>query len=154
MSTREDPLLRDALLGLGVSQISAESSTSPGGYSASAEEAAGGQFSLGDHRSLDEIAGTLIAHDYIPSFCAACYRMNRTGESFMQLAKPGTIKGKCKMNALITLKEYLDDFACASVRDAGYKMIARHSKELAAPEQIKLKRFFSRVEEGLRDEYV
>lgn len=154
ISTREDPLLRDALLGLGVSQISAGSCTSPGGYSAGAEEAAGGQFSLGDHRSLDEVVGILIGHDYIPSFCAACYRMNRTGESFMQLAKPGTIKGKCKMNALITLKEYLDDFACASVRDAGYKMIARHSKELNTPEQAKLGEFFSRVEKGLRDEYV
>lgn len=154
MSTREDPLLRDTLLGLGVSQISAESSTSPGGYSSSAEEQAGGQFSLGDHRSLDEIVGTLITHDYIPSFCAACYRMNRTGESFMQLAKPGTIKGKCKMNALITLKEYLDDFACASVRDAGSKMIARYLKQLDAPEQAKLKEFFNHVEKGLRDEYV
>ncbi len=154
MSTREDPLLRDALLSLGVSQISAESCTSPGGYSTSVKEQAGGQFSLGDHRSLDEIVGTLIAHDYIPSFCAACYRMNRTGESFMRLAKPGTIKGKCKMNALITLKEYLDDFASAAVRDAGYKMIARHSQQLDKLEQAKLEEFFSHVEKGLRDEYV
>jgi len=154
MSTREDPLLRDALLGLGVSQISAESCTSPGGYSVNAKEQAGGQFSLGDHRSLDEIVKTLIIHDYIPSFCAACYRMNRTGESFMQLAKPGTIKGKCRMNALITLKEYLDDFASAPVRDAGFKMIGRYSQQLGAAEQTKLKEFFSHVEKGLRDEYV
>jgi len=154
MSTREDPLLRDALLCLGVSQISAESCTSPGGYSVSAKEQAGGQFSLGDHRSLDEIVETLITHDYLPSFCAACYRMNRTGESFMQLAKPGTIKGKCRMNALITLKEYLDDFASVPVRGAGYKMIARHSQQLGAVEQAKLKEFFSHVEKGLRDEYV
>jgi len=154
MSTRENPLLRDALLSLGVSQISAESCTSPGGYAVSAKEQAGGQFSLGDHRSLDEIVETLITHDYIPSFCAACYRMNRTGESFMQLAKPGTIKGKCKMNALITLKEYLDDFASAPVKGCGYKMIARHSKQLAAADQARLKEFFSHLEKGLRDEYV
>jgi len=154
MSTREDPLLRDTLLSLGVSQISAESSTSPGGYSAGVKEQAGGQFSVGDHRSLDEIVRTLISHDYIPSFCAACYRMNRTGESFMRLAKPGTIKGKCKMNALITLKEYLDDFASAPVRDAGDKMITRYSQQLDAAEQARLKEFFSHVEKGLRDEYV
>ncbi len=154
MSTRENPGMRDALLSLGVSQISAESSTSPGGYAAAGKEKAGGQFSLGDHRSLDEIVGTLITHDYIPSFCAACYRMERTGEVFMQLARPGTIKGKCSMNALITLKEYLDDFASAPVKNAGCKMIARYFKQLNPLEQDKLKFFFSHVAEGLRDEYV
>jgi 2-iminoacetate synthase len=161
MSTRESPVMRDALLGLGVSQISAESNTSPGGYSAGAQEQAGmtaekagSQFSLGDHRSLDQIVGTLIAYDYIPSFCAACYRMERTGESFMQLAKPGTIKGKCSMNALVTLKEYLDDFATAQVKAAGYKMIARYSKQLDQYDQDKLKIFLEHVSQGQRDEYV
>jgi len=154
MSTRENPGMRDALLSLGVSQISAESSTSPGGYAAAEEEKAGGQFSLGDHRSLDEIVGTLITHDYIPSFCAACYRMERTGEAFMQLARPGTIKGKCSMNALITLKEYLDDFASASVKNAGCEMIARYFKQLNPLEQGKLKSFFSHVADGVRDAYV
>jgi 2-iminoacetate synthase len=154
MSTRESPKMRDALLSLGVSQISAESNTSPGGYSTRVKEQAGGQFSLGDHRSLDQIVGTLITHDYIPSFCAACYRMERTGESFMQLAKPGTIKGKCSMNALVTLKEYLDDFATAQVKKAGYKMIARYSKQLNQHDQEKLKLFLEHVDQGLRDEYV
>jgi len=154
MSTRENPAMRDALLSLGVSQISAESSTSPGGYSAVSKEKAGGQFSLGDHRTLDEIIASLIAHDYIPSFCAACYRMERTGEAFMQLAKPGTIKGKCSMNALITLQEYLDDFASAPVKDAGHKMITRYFKQLDHFEQDKLKLFFAHVAEGVRDEYV
>ena len=154
MSTRENALMRDALLSLGVSQISAESSTSPGGYSATDKEQAGGQFSLGDQRSLDEIVGVLIDHDYIPSFCAACYRMERTGKSFMQLAKPGTIKGKCSMNALITLQEYLDDFASGSVRQAGHKMISRYFKQLEPLEQDKLKLFFAHVAQGARDEYV
>ncbi|MDD5505431.1 MAG: [FeFe] hydrogenase H-cluster radical SAM maturase HydG [Candidatus Omnitrophica bacterium] len=161
MSTRENSQMRDLLLSLGVSQISAESNTSPGGYSVSdAEQAgvtaekAGSQFSLGDHRSLDQIVGTLIDHDYIPSFCAACYRMERTGEAFMQLAKPGTIKGKCSMNALITLKEYLDDFASLPVRDAGYKMITRYFKRLEPSEQERLKLFFAHVDSGVRDEYV
>jgi len=154
MSTRENALMRDALLNLGVSQVSAESNTSPGGYSAAIQEQAGGQFSLGDQRSLDEIVGALIKYDYIPSFCAACYRMERTGESFMQLAKPGTIKGKCSMNALITLQEYLDDFASEPVKQAGYKMISRYFKQLAPLEQEKLKLFFAHVAQGTRDEYV
>jgi 2-iminoacetate synthase len=154
MSTRENSQMRDLLLSLGVSQISAESNTSPGGYSVDYKEQAGGQFSLGDHRSLDQIVGTLIAHDYIPSFCAACYRMERTGEAFMQLAKPGTIKGKCSMNALITLKEYLDDFASKPVKEEGYKMIARYFKGLAPLEQERLKLFFAHVADGVRDEYV
>ncbi|MDP2043674.1 MAG: [FeFe] hydrogenase H-cluster radical SAM maturase HydG, partial [Candidatus Omnitrophota bacterium] len=154
MSTRENPGMRDILLNLGVSQISAESSTSPGGYVATGKEKAGSQFSLGDQRSLEEIVGTLITHDYIPSFCAACYRLERTGEAFMQLAKPGTIKGKCSMNALITLQEYLDDFASTPVKNAGYKMIARYFKQLDPLEQDKLKLFFSHIAEGVRDEYV
>lgn len=154
MSTRENSMMRDALLSLGVSQISAESNTSPGGYSADRREQSGSQFSLGDHRSLDEIVQTLIAHDYIPSFCAACYRMERTGEAFMQLAKPGTIKGKCSMNALITLKEYLDDFASVPIKEMGSRMIERYSKQLDPLEQEKLKLFFVHVDSGIRDEYV
>jgi 2-iminoacetate synthase len=154
MSTRENAKMRDALLSLGVSQVSAESNTSPGGYSASAAFQAGGQFCLGDQRSLDEIVGSLIAHDYIPSFCAACYRMQRTGESFMQLAKPGTIKGKCSMNALITLQEYLKDFASAPVKAQGDKMIKRYFQQLGTADQAKLKLFFAHVAGGTRDEYV
>jgi 2-iminoacetate synthase len=154
MSTRENAQMRDTLLSLGVSQISAESNTSPGGYAADSNAQAGGQFSLGDQRSLDEIVGTLIAHDYIPSFCAACYRMERTGEAFMQLAKPGTIKGKCSMNALITLQEYLDDFASGTVKQAGQKMINRYFEQLEPLEQEKMKLFFSHVALGTRDEYV
>ena len=154
MSTRENAQMRDRLLSLGVSQISAESNTSPGGYSAGSKEQAGGQFSLGDQRSLDEIVETLIAHDYIPSFCAACYRMERTGETFMQLAKPGTIKGKCNMNALITLQEYLDDFASAKVKASGYKMIERYFSKLDNVDQNRLKLFFDHVDSGIRDEYV
>ena len=154
MSTRENAQMRDLLLSLGVSQVSAESNTSPGGYSAQANDQAGGQFSLGDHRSLDQIVGSLIDHDYIPSFCAACYRMSRTGENFMQLAKPGTIKGKCGMNALITLQEYLDDFAGLSVKAAGYKMIKRYFDQLSVVDQSALKEIFNHVSCGIRDEYV
>ena len=154
MTTRENVQMRDLLLSLGVSQISAESNTSPGGYSTVDLEQAGGQFSIGDHRSLDQIVGALIAHDYIPSFCAACYRLERTGETFMQLAKPGTIKGKCSLNALITLKEYLDDFASDKVKASGYKMIKRYFNQLDNVDQDRLKLFFAHVDSGIRDEYV
>ncbi len=154
LSTRESPRLRDLLLGLGVSQISAASRTAPGGYCGSKKENSTGQFSLNDHRSLDEIVDTLISHDYIPSFCAACYRKKRTGEAFMCLAKPGTIKGKCSMNALVTLKEYLDDFASGKVKKEGYRMIKRYFKELDKADKEKLKVFFSHVDSGIRDEYV
>ncbi|MBU0548392.1 MAG: [FeFe] hydrogenase H-cluster radical SAM maturase HydG [Candidatus Omnitrophica bacterium] len=154
MSTRENAEMRDRLLSLGVSQTSAESNTSPGGYSNVLKDEAASQFLLGDQRSLDEVIGSLIEHDYIPSFCAACYRMERTGEAFMQMAKPGTIKGKCSMNALVTLKEYLDDFASDKVKDSGYKMIDRYFSKLDNVDQNMLKLFFNHVDSGIRDEYV
>lgn len=154
MSTRENPVMRDALLSLGVSQISAESSTSPGGYAATGNEKAGSQFSLGDQRSLEEIVGTLIAHDYIPSFCTACYRLERTGEVFMQLAKPGEIKDKCNINALVTLKEYLDDFASEEVKKIGWKFIENLSKKLNTNDNQLLQGILKHIDNGLRDEFV
>ncbi|HNW40115.1 MAG TPA: [FeFe] hydrogenase H-cluster radical SAM maturase HydG, partial [Candidatus Omnitrophota bacterium] len=154
MSTRESAVMRDALLDLGISQVSAESSVTPGGYSDHREDRISGQFSLGDNRTIEEVVASLIAHGYIPSFCAACYRKERTGEAFMKLAKPGTIKGKCSMNALITLKEYLDDFATLPVKEAGYKMIAHYFKQLASPDQKMLNFFYEHVDSGIRDEYV
>lgn len=154
MSTRENPVMRDALLSLGVSQISAESSTSPGGYAASGNEKAGSQFSLGDQRSLEEIVGTLIAHDYIPSFCTACYRLERTGEVFMRLAKPGEIKDKCNINALVTLKEYLDDFASEEVKKIGGKFIENLSKKLNTNDNQLLQEILKHIDNGLRDEFV
>jgi len=80
--------------------------------------------------------------------------MERTGEAFMQLAKPGTIKGKCSLNALVTLKEYLDDFASIKVKQGGYKMIERYFNKLDHLDQKMLNSFFSHVDSGIRDEYV
>jgi 2-iminoacetate synthase len=154
MSTRENAEMRDRLLSLGVSQASAESNTSPGGYSDASKDKAVSQFYLRDQRSLDEVIGSLIEHGYIPSFCAACYRMERSGKVFMQLAKPGKIKGKCNMNALVTLKEYLDDFASDKVKGPGYKMIERNFSKLDNVDQNMLKLFFDHVDSGMRDEYV
>lgn len=155
LSTRETPGMRDELFNLGVSQISAASRTSPGGY----EETQGklpkdSQFILNDNRSLDEVVGSLIKEKFIPSFCAACYRSARTGETFMNLAKPGTIKGKCSVNALITLKEYLDDFASPAVKKAGYVMIQECSQQLDEESRKALQKFFTAIDQGVRDEYV
>ena len=154
LSTRETADMRDELFNLGVSQVSAESSTSPGGYSSREEGATDSQFNLSDKRSLDQIMGSLIKRGFIPSFCAACYRKDRTGKAFMDLAKPGTIKGKCSMNALITLKEYLDDFASQDVKADGYKLIDTMKAGLEQKDKESLAGFFADIDKGLRDEYV
>ena len=126
LSTRESPLIRRDALKLGVSQISAGSRTNPGGYAEDKES--GSQFSLGDHRSLDEVVGDVASLGYIPSFCTACYRLERTGENFMALAKSGRIKNMCLPNALITFAEYLADYASPKTRTIGKDLII---KELA-----------------------
>jgi 2-iminoacetate synthase len=154
LSTRETPSMRDKLFGLGVSQVSAASKTSPGGYTSGSKDAKDGQFVLSDHRSLDEVVGSLIDKDFIPSFCAACYRKERTGEAFMNLAKPGEIKGKCTINALVTLKEYLDDFASQSVKEAGCRLIEKTKSELDKSSQEILSGFFENIQKGSRDAYV
>ncbi len=155
LSTRENAQMRDALFSLGVSQISAESRTSPGGYSsADNNQDTDIQFTLGDQRTLDDVVGSLIEKRFIPSFCAACYRKERTGEAFMNLAKPGTIKGKCSLNAIITLKEYLDDFASPKVKRDGYQLIDQLKQQLDKDIIDQLPRFFADIDNGMRDEFV
>jgi len=155
LSTREASGLRDELCGFGISQISAESRTSPGGYSSSDNNVdTDVQFCIGDQRSLDEVIGALITRGFIPSFCAACYRRERTGRTFMSLAKPGLIKHKCSFNALVTLKEYLDDFASSGVREAGYGLIGRARESLDTQTQSELNTFFQEIDKGVRDSYV
>ena len=155
LSTREEAMIRDRLVNLGVSQISAESRTAPGGYAAGDNnEDHGIQFTLGDQRTLDEIIGSLVKQKYLPSFCAACYRKNRTGETFMNMAKPGNIKGMCQMNGLVTLKEYLDDFASEQVKEDGYALIDECIESLDPDAKKMLGSFFSHINDGVRDEYV
>ncbi|MCP4296920.1 MAG: [FeFe] hydrogenase H-cluster radical SAM maturase HydG, partial [Proteobacteria bacterium] len=100
--------LRDELFHLGVSQISAGSKTIPGGYNGN--DNAQEQFSISDNRSLSEVIADLAGRGFIPSFCTSCYRTGRTGEDFMELAKPGEIKNFCQPNALLTFEEYLLDY--------------------------------------------
>ncbi|MDR1997761.1 MAG: [FeFe] hydrogenase H-cluster radical SAM maturase HydG [Candidatus Margulisbacteria bacterium] len=157
LSTRETPQMRDELIDLGISQISAESSVAPGGYASTTlgnHQKINSQFEVADHRSLDEIIASLVDKGYIPSFCAACYRMERTGEKFMCLAKPGTIKGKCSMNALITLREYLDDFAADSTKQEGYKFIEQLKSALSDQDRQAYENFCLEIAGGARDRYV
>ena len=154
LSTREEPAMRDAVINLGVSQISAASCTTPGGYTDADGDAVAGQFKTSDHRSLNEMVSVLIGHNNIPSFCAACYRKERTGAAFMALAKPGAIKTMCNVNALITLKEYLEDFASPEVRRTGYELIHRYQNDLPPEEQRILEKMFTAIDAGARDQYV
>ncbi len=115
LSTREAPAMRDFLLDVGVSQMSAASSTAPGGYG---KESDSRQFEGIDHRSLEEVVGSIIRRGYVPSFCTGCYRKGRRGAGFMQLVAHGHIKDMCQANALLTLAEYVLQFASPSTKEA------------------------------------
>jgi len=124
VSTRESQECREKVLHLGISQVSGGSKTSVGGYSApEAEDENSKQFELSDNRTLDEIVKWLMDLGYIPSFCTACYREGRTGDRFMSLLKSGQIQNCCHPNALMTLKEYIEDYASAETKAVGEKMI-------------------------------
>ncbi len=126
ISTRESQAARERVLALGVSQISGGSRTSVGGYvEKESEEENSAQFDVSDTRSLDEVVRWLLSLGYIPSFCTACYREGRTGDRFMSLVKSGQIANCCHPNALMTLKEYLEDYASAETRKLGEALIAR-----------------------------
>lgn len=129
VSTRESAASRKDALEVGVSQISGASSTSVGGY-VEKEEENSSQFDVNDTRTLDEIVGWLISLGYIPSFCTACYREGRTGDRFMQLAKSGQIGNVCQANALMTLKEYLEDYASNATRTVGEELIRMECKKI------------------------
>lgn len=118
LSTRESVKMRRESFALGVSQLSAGSRTNPYGYS-STEKFDMEQFALNDHRPLDEVVRDLANLGYIPSFCTGCYRLGRTGQDFMDLAKPGDIRRHCDPNAASTFMEYLEDYASAETREVG-----------------------------------
>ena len=155
LSTRESAAIRRECYALGVSQISAGSRTNPGGYSdgESDHEQAAGQFQLGDHRSLEEIVQELAVMGFIPSFCTACYRLGRTGQDFMDLAKPGLIKLKCDPNAVTTFQEYLIDYASESARCAGEKSIDQELCGMSDKARRASERMLTKIRSGKRDVY-
>ena len=131
VSTRESQKCRERVLHLGISQISGGSKTSVGGYDEpEPEHESSEQFDVEDKRTLDQVVNWLIKMGYIPSFCTACYREGRTGDRFMSLCKSGQIQNCCHPNALMTLEEYLEDYAAADTKAAGAELIAREVQNI------------------------
>ena len=131
LSTREEPGLRDEIIALGVSQVSTGSCTGVGGYSeAYVDPEEKPQFEVGDHRSPVEMIESLMEAGYIPSYCTACYREGRTGERFMDIVKSGELYKICEANALITLKEFIDDYGTDRTREIGDKLIKKSIDEI------------------------
>lgn len=153
ISTRESRENREKALELGVSQISGGSKTSVGGYATQEDNNEdSSQFNVSDRRTLDEIVGWLLNLGYIPSFCTACYREGRTGDRFMSLAKSGQITNCCGPNALITLKEYLLDYASNNVKETGNLVIEKEIKKIPNNKIQKLTvNYLKEIEEGKRD---
>lgn len=153
VSTRESQKCRERVLHLGISQISGGSRTSVGGYvEPEPEEESSAQFDVSDNRSLDEVVNWLMKMDYIPSFCTACYREGRTGDRFMSLCKSGQIQNCCHPNALLTLKEYLQDYASEDTRNVGNALIEKEIENIPK-EKVReiVKRNLKEIEQGARD---
>lgn len=153
VSTRESQKSRERVLHLGISQISGGSRTSVGGYvQKETEEENSAQFDLSDTRSLDEIVNWLMKMGYIPSFCTACYREGRTGDRFMALCKSKQIQNCCHPNALMTLKEYLEDYASEETKQVGYDLIRRELNNIPK-EKVRAvtEERLEKIEHGERD---
>ena len=152
VSTRESQKTRERVLHLGISQISGGSRTSVGGYTEEIRPEDTVQFDISDTRTLDEVVKWLMEMEYIPSFCTACYRAGRTGDRFMSFCKAGEILNFCHPNALITLKEYLEDYASPETREIGLALIEKEMKKV--PNE-KVRRtatdFLGKIELGERD---
>jgi 2-iminoacetate synthase len=130
MSTRESQSVREKTLKLGISQVSGASRTSVGGYDRPERHDESAQFDVSDQRSLDEVVRWLMEKGYIPSFCTACYREGRVGGKFMKLLKGGNIHENCHANALMTLNEFLMDYASPETKKLGDAVLAREVETL------------------------
>lgn len=153
VSTRESKACREKVLHLGISQISGGSRTSVGGYyEPEPEDEDSSQFDVSDNRTLDEVVRWLMEMDYVPSFCTACYREGRTGDRFMSLCKSGQIQNCCLPNALMTLKEYLEDYASPSTAALGMDLIEKELDNIPNPKvkEIVTKHLYD-IHSGQRD---
>lgn len=176
VSTRESKEIRRRAFEIGISQTSAGSCTMPGGYSETKEsfdyaqgrqknpsttlraskrtEEQCSQFTLNDHRTLDEVVYDICKLGYLPSFCTACYRCGRTGDDFMKYAKSGTIQDFCQPNAILTFKEYLEDYASEKTKKEGERLILFETEKVKnAIIKNKLKNRLKDIEKGKRDIY-
>ena len=153
VSTRESQKSREKVLELGISQISGGSRTTVGGYVENKTESEhSAQFDVTDQRSLDDVVNWLLQLGYIPSFCTACYRAGRTGDRFMSLVKTGQIANCCSPNALITLKEYLEDYASDDTKAKGMIMIEKELEKIPNPTvREHACDYLTKIEKGERD---
>lgn len=152
ISTRESQKVRNEVIRLGVSQISGASRTSVGGYTEEERPTDTEQFDVSDQRTLDEVVRWLMELGYIPSFCTACYREGRTGDRFMSLCKSGQIQNCCHPNALMTLKEFLIDYASDETRKIGEALIEAELKNIPKDKVREIaKENLVKIENGIRD---
>ena len=155
LTAREPVHLRNEAIAYGISQIDAGSDIGVGAYSGQDEIASGkkSQFILSDNRSLDEVIGQLCEAGYLPSFCTGCYRLGRTGEHFMEFARPGFVKKFCTPNAILTLLEYAEDYASPATRDKALAAIERETAAIPEGDSRKqiLRRRMARIKSGERD---
>ena len=152
VSTRETEACRKRVLELGISQISGGSKTSVGGYfNPMPEDEDSAQFDVSDRRPLDEVLRWLMENGYVPSFCTACYGSGRTGEKFMDICKGQQIHNFCEPNALITLKEYLDDYASDATKSVGNALIEKEKENIKDPVIKKaFDEYFEKTAQGTR----
>jgi len=156
LTAREPAAIRDEVLRYGVSQIDGGTRIEMRGYSGKKpdQDLDAEQFQISDNRSLSEVMEELIENEYLPSFCTACYRTGRTGEHFMEFSVPGFIKRYCTPNALLTMAEYLEDYALNGTREKGYQLIARNLAEMEEDGfKAKLEERLELVKKGDRDLY-
>jgi 2-iminoacetate synthase len=148
ISTRESPEIRRKAFEIGISQTSAASRTSPGGYS----EKGNRQFEINDERNVAQIVESICKQGLLPSFCTACYRSKRTGEAFMKLAKTGDINYLCRPNAIITFKEFLMDYANTELKENGEEVIRKEIEKIEDQNRkLETRDRLKRIEAGERD---
>ena len=160
LTARENAVVRTEVMLFGVSQIDGGTKLEIGSYSESVNEQQDlnrEQFHVNDSRSLNEIIDELLAEGYLPSFCTACYRLGRTGEHFMEFSVPGFIKRYCSPNAILTLMEYLEDYAPQNTREKGYNVIEKNLTDLeVSHEKVdvpEIRKRINKIKAGERDLY-
>jgi 2-iminoacetate synthase len=157
LTARENAMVRKEVMKFGVSQIDGGTKLEMGGYSESVNEEQDlnrEQFKINDSRSLNEIIDELLDNEYLPSFCTACYRKGRTGEHFMEFSVPGFIKRFCTPNAILTLAEYIEDYATPETAEKGWRVIEKNIAEIEGQQNIpEIRRRIRLIREGQRDLY-
>lgn len=154
LTAREPVALRNEAIGYGISQIDAGSNVGIGGYSLSKDESdKRSQFCLSDDRPLDEVVGELCEAGFLPSFCTGCYRLGRTGEHFMEVARPGFVQQFCTPNGILTLLEFLQDYASEATRTKALPTIEREVRDYpdSSPLKAKLLERMEQIRQGKRD---